>query len=240
MTRTTDQAALCPSPHCSLTCTPHTHTTLTNPSPSVRLAPQASKTTPAWRDYVDHVSEIVVDGFGAAIRASAAYLLAQMTTATTTTDAGGSGGGGGAACPLLEVELELAAPDVAWRPELGSSGGGGRPPGVRDLVTRWLAGFLEVGGLAKRLDTGEGGYGVELEEDPRVADALGRVMEAALAAEAPAEEFRRRFLRFEFLWRADPAAALAEFLAAHAQALPDGGRDDPPLSKFEEQIAKYR
>ena len=184
------------------------------------------------------MSEIVVDGFGAAIRASAAYLLAQMTTATTT-DAGSSGGGG-AACPLLEVELELAAPDVAWRPELGSSGGGGRPPGVRDLVTRWLAGFLEVGGLVKRLDTSEGGYGVELEEDPRVTDALGRVMEAALAAEAPAEEFRRRFLRFEFLWRADPAAALAEFLAAHAQALPDGGRDDPPLSKFEEQIAKYR
>ena len=39
---------------------------------------QASKTTPAWRDYVEYMSGIVVDGFGAAITASAAYLLAQM------------------------------------------------------------------------------------------------------------------------------------------------------------------
>lgn len=51
----------------------------------------------------------------------------------------------------------------------------GSSPGVRDLVTRWLSGFLEVGALVKRLDTGEGSYAIELEEDYRVYDALGQV-----------------------------------------------------------------
>ena len=51
----------------------------------------------------------------------------------------------------------------------------GRTLGVRDWVTRWLSGFLEVGALVKRLDTGEGSYAVELEEDYRVYDALAQV-----------------------------------------------------------------
>ncbi len=40
------------------------------------------------------------------------------------------------------MQLELAAPDVVWRPELGEGAGGS---GVRDMVKRWLMSFLEVG-----------------------------------------------------------------------------------------------
>ena len=39
---------------------------------------QVSKGTPAWRVYVEYMSSIVVEGFGAAITASAVYLLMQM------------------------------------------------------------------------------------------------------------------------------------------------------------------
>lgn len=52
------------------------------------------------------------------------------------------------AAPLLEVQLELAAPDVVWKPELGgdvgvgSNGSGGA--GVRDMVQSWLLAFMEV------------------------------------------------------------------------------------------------
>ena len=48
-------------------------------------------------------------------------------------------------------------------------------PGARDLIIRWLAGFLGVGSLVKRLDVGEGSYGIELEEETAVYDALGQV-----------------------------------------------------------------
>ncbi|GBF97683.1 flagellar outer dynein arm heavy chain beta [Raphidocelis subcapitata] len=193
-------------------------------------AVKASKTTPAWRDYVEYASGVVVDGFAAAITASAGYLLSQMDP-----DAIAKSGCG----PLLEIQLELVAPEVVWSPELGSSGVASSP-GARDLVTRWLAGFLGVGSLVKRLDVGEGSYGIELEEESVVYDALGRVMEVTLANEARCEEFRQQFLRFDFLWKTDSGAVLREFLQARGAALPDGGRDDPPLSAFEEQIQKFK
>jgi dynein heavy chain len=65
-------------------------------------------------------------------------------------------------------------------------------------------------------------------------------MEVTLANEERCEEFRQQFLRFDFLWKKDGAAVLREFLEARGAALPDGGRDDPPLSAFEEQIQKYK
>ncbi len=61
----------------------------------------------------------------------------------------------------------------------------------------------QVGGLMKRLDTGEGSYAAELEEDYSVYDALGAVMDAALANEARCEEFHTQFLKYDFLWRND-------------------------------------
>ncbi|KAI8473051.1 MAG: flagellar outer dynein arm heavy chain beta [Monoraphidium minutum] len=190
---------------------------------------KASKTTPGWRDYVDYMSGIVVDGFGAAITASAAYLLAQMDPDLIAKSQCG---------PLLEIQLELVAPDVVWSPELRSSSGS--HPGVGDLVTRWLSGFMEVGSLVKRLDTGEGSYAIELEEDYRVYDALGQVMTVASANEARCEEFRRQFLRFDFLWKTDAVATLKAFLEANNTTQPDGSCADPPLAKFEEQIQKYK
>ena len=43
------------------------------------------------------------------------------------------------------------------------------------MIQRWLMSFLEVGGLMKRLDVGEGAYAKELEEDYGVYDAMGQV-----------------------------------------------------------------
>ncbi len=74
--------------------------------------------------------------------------------------------------PLLEIQVELVAPDIVWKPELGE---GGVKPGVRDMIKRWLQSFLEIGQLMKRLDVGEGNYAKELEEDYEVYDALNQV-----------------------------------------------------------------
>lgn len=42
--------------------------------------------------------------------------------------------------PLLEVQLELATPDMVWKPELAGSEKGS----LQALVQRWLMSFLEV------------------------------------------------------------------------------------------------
>lgn len=45
-----------------------------------------------------------------------------------------------AAGPLLEVALELATPDMVWKPELTGSAKGS----LQALVHTWLMSFLEV------------------------------------------------------------------------------------------------
>jgi hypothetical protein len=43
------------------------------------------------------------------------------------------------------------------------------------MVKKWLMSFMEIGGLMKRLDIGEGAYTKELEEDYDVWDAMNQV-----------------------------------------------------------------
>ncbi len=65
-------------------------------------------------------------------------------------------------------------------------------------------------------------------------------MAVTLANEARCEEFRAQYLRFAYLWTTDLSASLASFLQDEGAVLPGGGKDDPPLAKFEERIAKYK
>jgi dynein heavy chain len=204
-----------------LLCLSATHST---PAPSQ----QVSKALPSWRTYVDYVSNIVVDGFANAIVCTLRHLLASIDPAQLAAVEGP---------PLLEIQLELVAPDIIWRPELTEGTG---DVGVRDMVQRWLKSFMEVGGLVKRLDTGEGSYAKELEEDYNVLHMVDQVMNITLGNEVRCEEFKQQYGKFEYLWKQDLHKALQDFLAADGVALPDGTKDDPPLAKFEEQIQKYK
>lgn len=127
---------------------------------------QVSKGSPSWKAYVDYVSDLAIDGFAAAIVASVHFLIAQLDCEQIVKNDTG---------PLLEIQLELVAPDIIWKPELSE---GPNRVGVRDMVQHWLMSFLEVGGLMKRLDTGEGSYAKELEENYDVYDAMGEVCTA--------------------------------------------------------------
>ncbi|KAL6747291.1 flagellar outer dynein arm heavy chain beta [Haematococcus lacustris] len=190
---------------------------------------KVSKGVPSWKAYVDFFSNIVVDGFSAAIIATVRYLLAQLDPELL--------GRPDAFVPLLEVQLELVAPEIVWKPELGESPD---KRGVRDMVRKWLMSFCEIGGLMKRLDIGEGSYSKELEEDYEVYDALNQVMTITLLNEAKCEDFKANFTRYDYLWKKELHAALQEFLEEQGTVLADGSRDDPVLAKFEDQIAKYR
>jgi hypothetical protein len=93
---------------------------------------------------VDYVSEVVIEGFVNAIIATIKYLRQQidpeLIAKLETT-------------PLLEVQLELIAPDIVWKPDLEDSAGS---TGVRDMFKNWIMSFLEIATLVKRLDIGEG------------------------------------------------------------------------------------
>eukprot|EP00983_Pelagomonas_calceolata_P123833 1161047-Pelagomonas_calceolata.AAC.18 len=149
--------------------------------------------------------------------------------------------------PLLEIQLELIAPDIVWKPDLGEVPEGMvgnachgeavalvgfladelclafNPQGVRDLVKLWLMSFMEIGGLMKRLDVGEGNYTKELEEDYDVYDAMNQVMEVTLVNEQQCEQFKEQFSKFDYLWKKDLHTALQEFCDANGTTLPVGG-----------------
>ncbi|PNW78281.1 hypothetical protein CHLRE_09g403800v5 [Chlamydomonas reinhardtii] len=189
---------------------------------------KVSKGAASWRAYVDYFSNIVIDGFSAAIISTVRYLLSQIDPdilAKTESS------------PLLEIQVELVAPDIVWKPDLGE---GGAKPGLRDMIKKWLQSFLEIGQLMKRLDVGEGNYAKELEEDFEVYDALNQVMMVTLANESRCEDFKNQFAKFDYLWKQDLQATLQQFITDNGVTLPDGTRDDPPLAKFEEQIVKYK
>lgn len=144
---------------------------------------KCSKGSPHWRAYVEYVNDIVMDGFCQAILASVNYLFQQIdpeTMAKAETP------------PLIEVGLELIAPEIAWQPEIGQDGQGG---GVRDMFNSWIKGFLHIGTLMKRLDIGEGNYVLELEEDFQLMDAISAVQNVVLANERACMDFKNSYMK---------------------------------------------
>ncbi|CAG9462750.1 unnamed protein product [Pedinophyceae sp. YPF-701] len=198
---------------------------------------KVSKGAPAWKSYVEHVGTIVVDGTSRAILASLEAMLKHIDPDSIRENDLG---------PLLEVQLELRAPDIVWVPEIASKGAAvyddDEDRGLRDHLHSWVKAFLEVGTLMKRLDTGEGSYEQELEEDYYIADVLAKVSEVTLANEAKCAEFHDSYKRFEYLWTRDLQETLQEFLRENATRDEETGEvvGDPPLAKFDEEITRYK
>jgi dynein heavy chain len=195
---------------------------LLSASNKIIAVPRASH---AWREYTEYVNEIVVDGFSDAILASVSELTDAVDPAIVAANE---------TAPLIEVSLELVAPDIRWSPEVGESGDA-RNPGTRDYFNGWIGGFTNVGTLMKRLDIGEGTYALELEEDFRILDGVSQIQSVVLANEAECAAFKASFVQYEYLWREDLQQTLADFIERNGE---DG--EDPPLELFDAEIAKYK
>ena len=97
---------------------------------------------------------------------------------------------------MLEINLDLVGPGVRFVPCLGRVPHSGRDPnkhGVRDVVQTWLDAFLAVGQLFPRLDSGEGQYVKELQDDPYVSMLLASVNSLLTSMEKRGEEYRGHF-----------------------------------------------
>ena len=130
----------------------------------------------ARKMYTEYVNEIVMEGFSAAILASVAYLTEQVDPERMSVNE---------AVPLVEVSLELVAPEIQWSPEVGPSAAG---DGVRDHFNGWVSGFQNIGTLMKRLDIGRVTTR-QLEEDFNVLDAVSEIQSVVLRNEAECVEF---------------------------------------------------
>ena len=67
--------------------------------------------------------------------------------------------------PLIEIQLELIAPELVWQPELNNTTSG---LSVHAVVSGWLESFMKIGYWIKRLD-GNGDYLEDLKQDDEVS-----------------------------------------------------------------------
>ena len=135
--------------------------------------------------------------------------------------------------PLLEVALELAAPDLIWQPEVGTAPNGS---GVRDMFESWITGFLAIGKLVMRLDGAPGTYMEDLAANTTIRDAVSNLRKLVVENEVACASFRDGYAGFDHLWMLDMNETLQNFLVD--QGLPGGL--DPPLECFDGEIGRYK
>eukprot|EP00955_Chlamydomonas_euryale_P098699 365162-Chlamydomonas_euryale.AAC.23 len=85
---------------------------------------KVSKAHASWRAYINYFSDIVIDGFSAAIIRTIRYLLTQLDPEVLTKAEG---------APLLEIQLELVQAQIVWKPELAEGKVG---KSVRDMLAK--------------------------------------------------------------------------------------------------------
>jgi len=191
---------------------------------------KVNKTLPAWRTYVDYVNQIVIDGIVAAVIASLHYFKNQIDPVYLNQND---------VNPLLEIQLRLAPPDVAYEPRMGSTGNG---EGMRDILMGWVNGFINSATLVNRLDTMDfdGDYLGDIQEDITVRHHVAQASRMVASTEAQCEAFRQCFAEYSYLWTTNIEAAFQEFLETQKTEASNAVDADPPLAAFDAQIAKYK
>jgi dynein heavy chain len=187
---------------------------------------KVNKTLPAFRTYVDYVNQIVIDGIVTAIIASLQYFKNQIDAQYLNQND---------INPLLEIQLRLAPPDVAYEPRMGTTSS---KDGMRDILTGWVNGFINASTLVCRLDTQDfdGDYLSDIQENVLVRYNVAHASRLLKQTEAQCETFRQCFAEYSYLWTTNVKQAFEEFFETQR---PCEGTD-PPLSAFDAEIAKYK
>jgi dynein heavy chain len=191
---------------------------------------KVNKTVLAWRNYVDYVNQIVIDGIVAAIIASMQYFKNQIDPLYLNQND---------INPLLEIQLRLVPPDVQYEPRMGSTS---NKDGMRDLLMSWINSFVNASTLVNRLDTVDydGDYLGDIQDDIVVRHHVSQASRQIAWTEARCEAFRQCFVEYSYLWTTSINDAFEEFMQNNKNLDSNTNDPDPPLSAFDAEIAKYK
>uniref|UniRef100_A0A670JUX8 Dynein axonemal heavy chain 9 n=1 Tax=Podarcis muralis TaxID=64176 RepID=A0A670JUX8_PODMU len=194
----------------------------------------ADPTSDIWKAYLEHVDEIVLDGFFNVIECSLKYLLEN-----TDSKAG--------LAPLFKVQLDLSVPEMIFRPSLDA----GASDGFYDLVEALVNDIYRVSSLVPRL-ADHTLYFFSLQDDmeemSELADMRHILMDRIRKMMSTCCDYRSSFDHYSYLYVDDRKEFMRQFLLyshvltaeeieAHAE---DGVPESPPtLQQFKEQIDSY-
>ncbi len=187
-----------------------------------------------WRNYLDYLDDVVLDGFFNCIQCSLQYLLAN-----TSSD-------GGEMPPLLEAKLELQIPEMVFQPSLDQDA----PDGFFLLVESLLDDVFHFASLIPRVaqHQEQPHYQTDVEEIVELVDMKEEVMMRVEKAIEQAAEHRNSYTSYSYLWVDDRQEFLRQFLLYGHVLTPEevdatgdeGVPENPPsLTEFKGQVDSY-
>ncbi|XP_068610643.1 dynein axonemal heavy chain 9 [Brachionichthys hirsutus] len=187
----------------------------------------------AWRAYVEHVDDMVVDGFFSSIECSLRLFLDNTDHRTS-------------AAPLFEAQLDLKVPDMVFSPPLEFGAG----DSFFDLMEGLINDVFRVSSLVPRLaqHSPVPHYQAEMEDMADLADMRHLLMDRVQGVMATCCEFRNSLERYSYLYVDDRKECMRQFLL-YGRVLngqeKEGDAEDsvsespPTLDNFREQVDRY-
>jgi dynein heavy chain len=205
---------------------------------------KVSKVSAIWKNYVEFVNNIVIEGFVSAIAVSLQYLceiLDPLIIARHEMQ------------PLFDVKVELKDKEIIFEPPFLPSPD--YPTSLRGVLDGWLKDFFSMSTTMQRIDSQTGDYLNEMKEHFQMQCLLALVSELIDNTEAKCMEYRETFMQHSFLWTESIQEAFDEFLSKDARDLvkyedDDGnsfteimnlvgvdlGAKTPPMASFDKEI----
>ena len=224
---------------------------------------------PDWKAYVEFINSIVVGGLTRVASSSLKLLLERteipdhaMVDSGDENEDDGEGGLDDEAKkkkkkqpkknhvdPLMDADLSLSADGrVALTPGLLIPG-----PTIREGQTRrlnkvggtlqkiiafWIDSMFQPATQVKRLD-GSGNYTKEMQGSMMVRVNVNRVNRAFSSLSTLVEKYKKRYNKFEHLWKLDRDVIFAKFLEVAVLRTSVSGIIFYDLDKFDDEITKY-
>ena len=181
-----------------------------------------SKGDAAWRAYVAFLGGIVVDGISDAVQATLDTLLNNLDEdwlAKHDTNA------------LIEIKLELIGDSIEYTPSVTSRMGNE----LQAAVNSWIRDYTNMAKFIARLESGEGDYLMETEEDEAIMMKVCAVAAQLKVSQQECIAFMDTYRTFEYLWVNDIRESFDQFLL-----LAEEEGQEPTLEQFDAEITKYK
>ncbi|GFS27875.1 dynein beta chain, flagellar outer arm [Elysia marginata] len=167
---------------------------------------QISAASPAWRDYIDYMDAIVLDGLKQASLASLRGMLNTLVQANMVEDPADS-----LVVPILTIRLELIENNVGFRPPLDQSTS---VVSVQELVHTWLQSYLARGKLVTMLGP-KGSYEDYIAADEEVKQLLADINQVVSDNGEDCKKLLEVFKEYAFLWQQDVSQTFEDFLQGY-------------------------
>jgi dynein heavy chain len=187
------------------------------------LTVRVPATSMSWKEYANYVNSIAIQGLARVVTRSQQFLLDQLDGSYVEKND---------VAPLLLAKLELQVPNIEFSPPMGSNSD---KDGIRSIVKNWVESFTNISTLMLRLDTANGDYLSDIQEDCQVKYLTSTINSIVNQTEVQCIAFRDQYAKHAYLWTDDLKTTFAEFIAKNSS---EGG-GALSLKAFDDEIQRY-